>query len=83
MALPYLPNATVILKDVRVPKENLIGRLNLSFIVAIKTLELGRILTAAGAVGLMERALTESIRYSKSGFKEDNLFQTIRLSNCI
>jgi butyryl-CoA dehydrogenase len=31
----------------------------------MKTLELGRILTAAGAVGLMERALNESIRYAK------------------
>ena len=65
MALPYLPNATVTLKDVLVPKENLIGRANLGFIVAMKTLELGRILTAAGAVGLMERALNESIRYAK------------------
>ncbi|BAL81627.1 acyl-CoA dehydrogenase family protein [Caldisericum exile] len=65
MALPYLPNATVTLKDVKVPKENVIGRANLGFIVAMKTLELGRILTAAGSVGLMERALRESIKYAK------------------
>ncbi|PMP82198.1 MAG: acyl-CoA dehydrogenase [Caldisericum exile] len=65
MALPYLPNAALVLKDVKVPKENLIGRANLGFIVAMKTLELGRILTSAGAVGLMERALHESIKYAK------------------
>jgi len=66
MALPYLPNATVTLKDVRVPKENILGRENIGFIIAMKTLEMGRVLTAAGSVGLMERALVESIKYSKS-----------------
>ncbi|MEF3244515.1 MAG: acyl-CoA dehydrogenase family protein [Caldisericaceae bacterium] len=65
MALPYLGNATLTLQDVKVPKENLIGRANLGFIIAMKTLDQGRVLTASGAVGLMERALNESIKYAK------------------
>lgn len=65
MALPYLSNAMLTLHKVRVPKENLLGRPNTGFLIAMKTLESGRILTSAGAVGLMERAVDESIRYAK------------------
>ena len=72
MGLPFLPNASLTLKDVKVPKENIIGREGMGFIIAMKTLEQGRVLTGAGAVGLMERALKESIRYAKDRVQGGN-----------
>ncbi len=65
MALPGLPNASLFLNDVRIPKERLLGRENLGFIIAMKTLDIGRITASAGANGLMKRALDESVRYAK------------------
>jgi butyryl-CoA dehydrogenase len=65
MALPGLPNASLFLNDVRIPKERLLGRENLGFIIAMKTLDIGRITASAGANGLMKRALDESVKYSK------------------
>ncbi len=65
MALPGLPNASLFLNSVRIPKDRLLGRENLGFIIAMKTLDLGRITASAGATGLARRALYEAVKYAR------------------
>lgn len=61
-----LSNTTdVILENVVVPKENLLGGEGLGFIMAMKTLDSGRASVAASAIGIAQRALEESIAYAK------------------
>lgn len=54
----------VIFTDCRVPKENLLGREGLGFIVAMKTFDHSRPGVAAQALGIAQRALDEAIKYS-------------------
>jgi len=56
---------TVIFEDVFIEKERLIGDEGSGFITAMKTLDFTRPMTAAIAVGIAERALQESLVYSK------------------
>ena len=56
----------LIFKDVRVPKENLLGKIGEGFKIAMKTLDGGRIGIAAQALGIAEGALEEAITYVKS-----------------
>jgi butyryl-CoA dehydrogenase len=65
MALTFLPNASLNLNNVKLARDRLIGREGNGFIIVMKTLEIGRIFTGAGAVGLAERALEDAIDYSK------------------
>jgi butyryl-CoA dehydrogenase len=55
----------IYLKDVKVPKENLLGDIGKGFRYAMGTLDGARIGVAAQGVGLAQRALDESVRYSK------------------
>jgi len=55
----------VVLKDCRIPKENLIGQEGMGFKIAMMTLDGGRIGIAAQALGIAQAALDESIAYSK------------------
>jgi butyryl-CoA dehydrogenase len=55
----------VVLKDCRVPKENLLGEEGQGFKIAMMTLDGGRIGIAAQALGIAQAALDESIHYSK------------------
>ena len=54
----------VIFEDVRVPKENLLGEEGGGFKVAMKTFDRSRPWIAAGAAGIIKRALDESRAYS-------------------
>jgi acyl-CoA dehydrogenase len=54
----------IIFEDVRVPKENLIGEEGGGFKVAMKTFDRSRPWIAAGAAGIIRRALDESRQYS-------------------
>ncbi len=51
--------------SVRVPKDQVLGEPNRGFRVAMTTLDAGRIGIAAQAVGIIQAALDESVRYSK------------------
>ena len=53
------------LENLRIPRENLCGKLNAGFVDAMKVLERGRITIAAISVGLARGALQESLSYSK------------------
>lgn len=61
-----LSNTTdVVFEDVRVPAGNLLGEEGMGFLLAMKTLEQGRIAAAAGATGVIRRAVELSVQYSK------------------
>jgi len=55
----------VILEDCRIPKDRLIGKEGLGFIVTMKTLDLARPGAGALAVGLAQSALDEAASFAK------------------
>ncbi|KEI18575.1 acyl-CoA dehydrogenase [Clostridium haemolyticum] len=56
----------LIFKDVKVPKENLLGEINKGFKIAMMTLDGGRICVAAQALGIAEGALDATVEYVKT-----------------
>ena len=54
----------VIFTDCKIPKENLLGKEGLGFIVAMKTFDHSRPGVAAQAVGIAQRALDEAVKYA-------------------
>lgn len=57
--------AEIILENVEVPEENLLGELNQGFKIAMVTLDGGRLGIAAQALGIARACLEDSIKYSK------------------
>jgi acyl-CoA dehydrogenase len=57
--------AEVSFQDVEVPVENLVGQEGQGFYIAMKVFDKSRPAVGAGAVGVAQRALDESIRYAK------------------
>ncbi|MBI4620161.1 MAG: acyl-CoA dehydrogenase family protein [Desulfobacterales bacterium] len=57
------PTGELIFENCRVPRENLVGELGQGFKIAMNALDYGRISVAAGAVGLAQACIDESIRY--------------------
>ena len=55
----------LIFKDVKVPKENLIGKEGHGFKIAMKTLDGGRIGIASQALGIAQGAIDETVKYVK------------------
>ena len=55
----------LIFENVKVPKENMLGKRGDGFKIAMKTLDGGRIGIAAQALGIAEGALNETIAYTK------------------
>lgn len=55
----------LILNNVKVPKDNVLGKINKGFKVALVTLDGGRIGIAAQAVGIAEGAIEEALHYVK------------------
>ncbi len=55
----------LILEDCRVPKDNLLGKINLGFIGAMDILDRGRTAVGAMSVGIARGCLEESIEYAK------------------
>ncbi len=55
----------LVMDGVRVPRENLLGELDMGFSSAMEVLEGGRIAMAAMAVGLAQAALDASVTYMK------------------
>lgn len=72
---------TVHFDEVKIPKENLIGKEGGGFSIAMKTLDFSRPMTAILAVGMAQCALEHSVRYSKERKqfgKEISSFQGIQ-----
>jgi acyl-CoA dehydrogenase len=57
--------AEVVFDDVKVPVTHLLGKEGQGFLIAMKVFDRSRPGTAAGAVGVAQRALDESVRYAK------------------
>ncbi len=57
--------AEVVFEDVKVPASHLLGQEGIGFMIAMKVFDRSRPPTAAGAVGVAQRALDESIQYAK------------------
>lgn len=55
----------VIMEDVRVPKDCVLGEVNKGFSVAMKTLDLGRVGVASQAIGIAQGAFDEAVKYAK------------------
>lgn len=55
----------LIMQNCIVPKENLLGKLDKGFGVAMKTLDGGRIGIAAQALGIAQGAMDETVKYVK------------------
>ncbi len=55
----------LIFQDCRIPKENLIAKEGMGFIVAMKTLDASRPGVAAQALGIAAGALDEAVQYSR------------------
>ncbi|MEA3297692.1 MAG: acyl-CoA dehydrogenase family protein, partial [candidate division Zixibacteria bacterium] len=56
----------IILKDVKTPKENLLGDIGKGFRYAMTTLDSARVGVAAQGIGIAQRALDESVTYAKN-----------------
>lgn len=54
----------LIFEDCRIPKENLLGREGKGFVLAMKTLDGGRIGIASQALGIAEGAIDETVKYT-------------------
>ncbi len=57
--------AEVVFDNVKVPQANLLGEEGMGFLIAMQVFDRSRPATAAGAVGVAQRALDEAIRYAK------------------
>ena len=55
----------VTFRNCRVPKKNLVGKIGEGFKIAMTTLNAGRVVIAAEALGLMRACLDESVSYAK------------------
>lgn len=66
IGLLTVKNAEIEFQDCRIAKKNLLGLKGQGLSVAYSALIDGRLSVAAGAVGVMEDCLAESIQYSKS-----------------
>ncbi len=65
MGINGYPTSDLIMENVRIPKDCLVGPLHKGFIAAMTTLDTGRVGMAAQAVGVAQHALEEAIAYSK------------------
>jgi butyryl-CoA dehydrogenase len=65
LGLKAADTGMVYLDGVRVPKDRVLGKEGEGFKIALSTLDTGRISLAAGAVGLMGRALDLSVAYAR------------------
>lgn len=65
MGIVGLPTSDLVLEDVRVPGQNVLGEVDMGFITAMKTLSLGRVGIAAQGVGIAQGAMDEAISYLK------------------
>ena len=55
----------LVFENCRIPKANLLGRLNGGFSIAMKTLDGGRVGIASQALGIAQGAMDETVKYTK------------------
>jgi acyl-CoA dehydrogenase len=57
--------AEVVFDNVKVPASHLLGQEGMGFMIAMQVFDRSRPVTSAGAIGVAQRALDESIKYAK------------------
>ena len=65
MGLRSSQTSEVVFKECRIPRENLLGQEGAGLVMAMTGFDHGRIGIAAQAIGVLQAALDESIRYAK------------------
>ena len=65
MGIIGYPTSDVVLEDVRVHKSDMLGKENMGFLNAMKTLDGGRLGVSAQSIGVAQGCLDEAIKYSK------------------
>src|SRR5438093_5734816 len=65
MGLHGSPTSQLLFDDLRVPAENRLGEEGEGFKIALSTLDIGRIMAAAGSVGIARAALEDSLAYAR------------------
>jgi alkylation response protein AidB-like acyl-CoA dehydrogenase len=65
MGIRASSTSEILLENVRIPKDQLLGEINKGFKVAMITLNGGRVGIAAQAVGIAQAALEKAVTYSK------------------
>ena len=65
MGMRAATTAHILLTDVKVPKENLMGEIGRGFRYAMGTLDSARVGVSAQGVGVAQRALDETVAYAK------------------
>lgn len=76
------PTCNLILEDVRVPKENLLGKENGGFIMAMEQLDKARVGIAAQALGIAQASLEVAVVYAaqrKAFGKPINQLQAVKV----
>ena len=59
------PTCEVVIRDVKVPQENILGKVNEGAAVMMSTLDVDRLCIGALALGIAEAAFSASLKYSK------------------
>jgi len=65
MGIRATANCELMFEDVKIPKENLLGKEGDGFKICMNTLDVSRIDIGAQAVGIAQAALDEAVKYSK------------------
>ena len=65
MGIRATANCELMFEDVKVPKENLLGKEGDGFKICMNTIDVSRIDIGAQAVGIAQSALDEAVKYSK------------------
>jgi butyryl-CoA dehydrogenase len=65
MGIRATANCELIFEDVKIPKENLLGKEGDGFKICMNTLDVSRIDIGAQAVGIAQASLDEAVKYSK------------------
>lgn len=81
MGLKGLGLSTIYLDNVKVPEENMVGKLGDGFGILLESISMGRLGSSIGAVGVAQAALDLSVEYAiqrKAQGKPIGEFQTIK-----
>lgn len=60
---PYMHATELVLDDLIVPPENLLGQVGQGFMAVSSALDIGRLSIAANCVGVCQRAINETVKY--------------------
>jgi acyl-CoA dehydrogenase len=69
MGLHGSPTAALKFDNVRVPQENVIGKVGLGFVTMMKTLDVGRVSLGAACLGGAQAALEATMQWAKTRFQ--------------